>query len=254
MRKTFVAAGFISLALATGARAETPAFAPGRPGATETAVSVPRGMLQIETEIAGYTLDRAGGVETQDHSFAATTFRFGVAHGADVELIVSPYRRERATGADTAEGFGDVTLRARRTFLGEDGGASVGVIGYVTLPTAGEGLGARDVEGGVIATGAFDLNSKLSLAWTAGVGAVSTDDDGYDTDTSGALTLGASLTDRWAAYVEVGADHVDDTAVFYGAGMTYLLATTTQLDIGFDAGATDAADDLNVFVGWAHRF
>lgn len=248
-------AGVLVVLCTAPALADAPAFVPGRPGATETAVSVPKGMLQVETEIAGLTRDKSAGVTTRDLSVATTSFRYGVAHGADVELIVTPYQQERVAGAATADGFGDVTVRARRTLLGEDGdGPTLGVVGYVTLPTASEGLGVNDVEGGLIVTGAFDLTQKLNLAWTGGVSAVSTDDGGYDTDTSGALTLGRSFTDRFAGYIEVGADHASDTAVFYGAGMTWLSSATTQFDVGFDAGANDAADDLNVFVGWAHRF
>lgn len=238
----------ISLAITvTAAHAAEPDFVPGRPGATESAVSVPKGALQLETEIASVT--QTDGAEDA-WSVGATAFRYGVAHGADVELIVRPYLDD---GAE--RGFGDVTLRARRTFAGQDGGASFGVIGYVTLPAATNGQGADDVEGGLIAAGAFDLSERFNLAWTAGVAAVSTGDGDHDTATSGALTLGTPLSDTVGGYIEIGADHQDDeTGAYAGAGLTWLVAETTQLDIGFDAGLNDAADDLTVFVGWARRF
>lgn len=246
LRATMLRTLLIAFALSvTAAHAVGPAFVPGRPGATESAVSVPKGALQLETEIASVTHNDGA---DDAWSVGATAFRYGVAHGADVELIVQPYLDD---GAD--QGFGDVTLRARRTFAGQDGGTSFGVIGYVTLPTATDGLGAEDVEGGLIAAGAVDLSERFNLAWTAGVAAVSNGDD-YDTATSGALTLGMGLTDAWGAYVEVGAEHQDETGAFAGAGLTWLVAETTQLDIGFDAGLNDDADDLNVFVGWARRF
>ena len=255
--RTLLLAGALAC-VATTTRADDPSFAPGRPGSTETAISVPKGKLQIETEIAHFTHDDAAGVDTRAWSAGSTSFRYGLAHGVDAEVIVAPYRRSRvadSSGVAAAEGFGDVTVRARRTFAGQDGDPSLAVIGYVTAPTAADGLGANDVEGGLIVTGAFDLNPRFNLAWTAGVGAVSADDGGYDTATSGALTLNVSLAERWDGYVEIGGGHDGGgDSGFYGAGMTLLLARATQLDAGVDLGAGGGADDLNVFAGWAHRF
>lgn len=235
-------------------------FVPGRPGATESAISVPQGRWQIETELARFTRDRSGGDETRAWSAAATAFRYGIAHGSDVEILVSPYERvtvESGGVKDTIDGFGDVTLRARRTFAGQDGGASFGMIGYITLPTAEDGLGAEDVEGGVLFAGAFDLAPRWNFAWTAGIAAVSTDEDEREAGGSLAATLGYAASERWGLYVETAlerAESDDDTAVFINTGASFLVDERTQLDAGVDFGVAGGADDVSVFVGWARLF
>lgn len=227
-------------------------FVPGRPGATESAIAVPQGRWQIETEIASYAKEDDS--DSESWSAFETTIRYGLARGWDAEAIVSPYNRVDEAGS-VDEGFGDLTLRVRKTVKGLDGGPSLGFIGYITLPTAENGLGAEDVEGGVIAAGSFDLNETFELTWTAGLGAVSTEDDDYDLGVSGGAALGFDLTDKAGAYVELFADYVDDeTAASFNVGATYLLAEETQIDAGLDFGLTDEADDVRAFIGWAHRF
>lgn len=234
-------------------------FVPGRPGATESAISVPTGHWQIETELARITHDEEGDEETRALSVAQTAFRYGVARGVDVEAIITPYQRvsvESGGVKETADGFGDLTLRARRTFAGQDGGTSFALIGYVTLPTAQDHLGAEETEAGLIATGAFDLSDSWSLAWTLGAASVSNGGD-RDADYSAALTLGYAFNDRWSGYVEAAAERAEsdsETPTTFDIGAAYLIAEHTQLDAGIEFGVNDAADDVSVFFGWAHMF
>jgi hypothetical protein len=246
---------------AAWAHAATPDFTPGRPGATESAISVPAGHLQIETEIASYAKDSEDGAEATRWSAAATSFRYGLAHGIDAELIVAPYLREsvEAGGAKAvARGAGDVTVRVRRTFMGQDGdGPSLGVIGYVTLPTAADGLGADEAEGGALLAGGFDLDDRWNLAWTVGAAAVSAAGGGRQGEYSGALTLGRAIGARWGAFGEVAVSKADEdreAAATFDIGVTLLTDDVTQLDAGANFGFTGAADDLTLFLGWAHRF
>ena len=252
---------FVACALGATAHAAEPDFVPGRPGATESAISVPTGHLQIETEIASHTHDEEGGDKATGWSAAATAFRYGLAHGVDAELIVAPYLHEAIDSGgmkDTASGVGDVTIRVRRTFLGQDGdGPSLGLICYVTLPTAQNGLGAEDVEGGALLAGGFDLSDKWNVAWTVGAAAISAAKNEYHGEVSGALTLGYAIDDRWGAFGEIAASKADDdseAAVSFDIGATYLVNDVTQLDVGANFGVADAADDLTLFIGWAHRF
>jgi hypothetical protein len=227
-------------------------FTPGRPGATESPIAVPRGHWQVETEIASFAHDDDS--DTDTIGAFETTFRYGVAPGWDAELIVSPYTHVDAGGEDDS-GAGDLTLRLRKTFAGLDGGPSFGLIGYVTLPTGEDGFGAEDVEGGLDAAGGFNLSDTWALTWTAGVGAVSADEDEYDTAVSGGVAFGHGLSARLGYYVEAFAEHVDDdTAATANFGVTYLWDAVTQIDANIDIGVTDAADDARLSIGWAHLF
>lgn len=184
-------------------------------------------------------------------------FVTAIGDGVDVELLVSPYLRAESTGADTLDGVGDVTVRVRKNLMGQNGeGPSLGVMGYVTLPSASDGLGAEDVEGGVMVMGEFELAPSWALAWTVSAGAVSTPGDDYDVQGSAAVVAAYSFNDRWSSYVEAAVEQIErqDAAVSGGAGVMYLLGPETQLDAGVTFGLNDAADDASVFVGWAHRF
>lgn len=183
-----------------------------------------------------------------------TAFRYGVARGWDAEVIVSPYNRVDAANA-VASGVGDVTLRLRKTIAGVDGvGSSLGVIGYVTLPTGAEGLGAEDVEGGALAAGGMALSDDWELAWTVGLGAVS-DGNLYDISPSGGMAFSHRLTDRFGMYVEGIAERLSgETAAAVNFGATFLSSETTQFDGSVGFGIAGAADDLRFSIGWARLF
>ncbi|MES1156798.1 MAG: transporter [Alphaproteobacteria bacterium] len=252
LKLTFAALG--AVAAVAPAFADDAPFVTGRPGNTESPIAVPTGHWQIETAIADYSHDREAGVTEEGWSALQTSFRYGLAYGWDAEAIVSPYQRDAAGGASVG-GFGDVTLRVRHTFSGEDGnGPSFALIGYATLPTSKNGLGVDRVEGGLIATGVEPLNAKTSLTLTLGAGAVH--DGGYEGDVYGGANVSYAFTDKIGGYIELFADRTahDDTAATFDFGATYLTGPTTQLDCGVNLGLTDAASDEEVFVGWSHRF
>ena len=64
--------------------ADAPDFVPGRPGNTESPISVPESHWQIETQIASYTHDETDGATTNTWNAMATSLRYGIAHGADL--------------------------------------------------------------------------------------------------------------------------------------------------------------------------
>jgi hypothetical protein len=241
---------------------EPPPFVASRPGATEGAIAVPTGYLQSETEIASYARTRQDGFKSDAYSLAATSLRYGVADGLDVELNVQPYLHGSVTAGgvkDSNGGFGDVTLRVLKNLMGQDGeGPALAVIGYITLPTAKNGLGADKTEGGAIITGSFAPADKWGVAWTAGAAARYRGANDYQAEFSGALQLNHAFTDAVTGYAEVAAVRAQHNggpvSATFDVGAAWLVAPTTQLDAGVNLGLTDAADDANVFLGVAHRF
>jgi len=71
-------------------------------------------------------------------------------------------------------------------------------------------------------------------------------------------TVSFDLTDRVGAYAELftqkSAENGSDWVVTGDAGLTYAVSDNIQLDAGVNLGLTDAADDLNLFVGVSGRF
>ncbi|CAK0749700.1 putative Transporter [Gammaproteobacteria bacterium] len=235
-------------------------FVAGRPGNTESPIAVPKGYFQVESGLASYTYDNASGFRSW--SLAQTSFRYGVGHDTDIQLVVQPYSRIHDKNANqTFQGFGNTTLRALHTFMGADGSSpSFGLIGFVTLPTAAKqlrdnGIFSDRVEGGVIATGSTNLTEKASLTITLG-DASRRWNNSYVSDVSGGANLTYAVTEQFGAYVEAFADHFEHlpTATTADLGVTYLLSRVTQLDAGVNIGANHATPDASFFVGWSHRF
>jgi hypothetical protein len=251
-----IAACAALLCAAAPAFAQDAPFVPNRPGETETAIAMPVGRWQVESELANFSHDEEDGVEAESISALSTMLRYGVAHGLEVTLTVTPYQHVSVDGEEDIDGFGDVTVSVLKNIVGQDGGASFGLVGVVTLPTADDGLGVEELEGGVFAAGAFDLSDDWNVAYTFGIAVQSTDDD-YEAAYSAAVALGYGFTDALSGYVEIAAERAesdDETAATFDVGAAYLLGPETQIDAGVNIGVTDAADDVGVFVGWAHRF
>lgn len=244
--KIIAVAAFVALA----APAFADDFTPGRPGNTESPISVPTGRWQVETEIGSY----AHGDGAKSWGALQSDIRYGLAEGWDAEAIVAPYVGAEVAG-DRETGFGDTTLRLRHTFVGQDGnGPAFALIGFVTLPTATNHQGDGAIEGGLIGTGTFSLGEKDGVTYTGGAGAVSHAGK-YKSDVFGGVNLTHQFTDKIAAYGELFADRSEDeTAGTFDVGATYLCDDRTQFDAGVDVGITHAADDARFFVGWAHLF
>ena len=225
-------------------------FVPGRPGNTESPISVPTGRWQVETELGGYA--RGGGAKSW--SAFATDIRYGLAAGWDAEAIVSPYLGSEV-GGDADTGFGDATLRLRHTFAGQVGeGPAFALIGFVTLPTATNGQGDGAFEGGLIATGTLPVSAADGLTYTLGAAEVS-DAGAYKSDVYGGVNLTHQFSGAFTGYLEGFADHCEnETAATVDIGATYLSDAHTQWDAGADIGVTHAAADARFFLGWAHLF
>ena len=249
-----------------------PAFVVGRPGNAESPVAVPKGYLQVESGLAGYTNNPQPPSKGHAEQFAQTSFRYGLFDATDVQLVVTPYTRQvvHSNGADqTSTGFGSTTLRVLHTFMGADGSSpSFGVIAFVTLPTASSQLknaGVFDnrVEGGAIATGTISLTDKASLTLTLAddtkhptLDAGGNSNSAYFNDTYGAANLTYSVTDTLGVYAELYGDHTHTfpTLATVDFGMTYLTGKTTQIDAGVNIAANKITPDASLFVGWSHRF
>ncbi len=227
-------------------------FAPGRPGNTESPISAPTGRWQIETEIGSASLGHAG---ERSWSALQSDIRYGLAPGWDAEAIIAPFVGEENSGGNRAKGFGDTTVRVRHTFIGQDGqGPAFALIGFLTLPTGGNGQSDGAVEGGLIGTGALSLTSADGVTYTAGAAAVRNGGE-YTSDVFGGLNLTHQFTDAFSAYAEFFADRREhQTAETLDVGGAYLSDAHTQWDAGVDLGITHAADSARLFLGWAHLF
>ena len=221
---------------------EMRAFSTDRPDKTESAYSVDAGHFQFETDIINYTK------ETDTIGINHINLKVGVLNDLEFQTIVQSYFQSK-----DRKGFGDIFLRTKYNLLGNEGGPlAMALMPLVKLPTNTNGFGNPDVEGGIIFLIAiplpksFDMGTMLQVDFKKYVELTST------------ATVGIPIVGSLAAYTEIfsksSADPNEGWAATFDTGLTYQIGNNWQLDTGFNIGLTEAADDLNNFVGLSGRF
>jgi hypothetical protein len=243
-------------------------FATDRPDKTESAYSVDAGHFQFETDILIHTSEKSnsGGSESKSSGLGvmATNLKLGLTNSIDFQAIITPYATAttETTGSPTEElsGFGDTTLRLKVNLFGNDGGAAaLAIMPFVTLPTNSGGLGHKSVEGGLIAPFALSLPADwglgMMLQWNRAKNGA---DDGFHHEWVSTATFGHDIIGELAGYLEFWNSASSEAGSSWAAtvdfGLTYRILKNVQLDGGMNVGITDAADDLNPFLGISALF
>lgn len=235
-----------------------------RPDKTESPYTVDAGHIQIELDLANYTRDDSDGLRTEGLAIVPFNFKLGLDQSTDIQLLVEPFVRQTVTdrvrGGDRIDGIGDVTVRLKHNLWGNDGGpTALALMPFVKLPTNSNGLGNGAVEFGLIVPLAVRVADGIGIGAMTQIGMFEeADGRGYAPSFVNSATVAFDLTDRLGLYTELftersigrGAEWV----VTGDIGFTYALSDNIQLDTGIAIGLTDAADDLNLFVGISRRF
>lgn len=240
-----------------------------RPDKTESPYTVDAGHVQIEIDLATFSRDRdrsgGGDVRTETLGIVPVNVKLGLTNSTDVQLLVDPYVRQtirdRTTGAcQTRSGFGDVTIRVKQNLWGNDGGATaLALMPFVTLPTSSNGAGTGSVEFGLIVPLAIGVSDRVGMGLMTEVDLVeASDGDGHTARFINSANVSFDLTGKLGAYAELftqrSAERGAKWIVTGDLGLTYAMADNLQLDGGMNLGITDAADDLELFVGVSRRF
>jgi hypothetical protein len=240
------------------------AFTTERPSKTDGIFTVDPGRLVIETSLVNYTHENNNDTKTQGTTYgAATNFRLGLTENNDVQLIVDSYRQlrvESAGAVDEKDGFGDITLRFKHNFFGNDGSKyGLATIAYVKAPTNQNELANDAYEGGVEVPFSINLANNYSFGGMTVVSALEdSDGEGYNAAFTNSLIVGKTFNDKWSGYAEFftfrnseEGSHWQNTLDF---GVVYSVNDSWKLDAGVNFGVTDYADDTNLFIGTAYRF
>ena len=151
---------------------DLPAVAPDRPSATNSAQTVPRGFVQLET--GGEFIDQRAGSSTADRSVALqATLRIGILDRLEARVESRPVVWLRSEGEHT--GAGDVTLGLKYRFLDAAEGSpwpALAILPFVKIPTAKEPIGSGRPDGGAALLATLELPAGFSLDANAGVTAV----------------------------------------------------------------------------------
>jgi len=240
-----------------------------RPDLTESPYTVDAGHFQIEMDLVSFTYDRYNpdrdNVRTNDWAFGTMNFKLGISNNVDFQLVVPTYQRSRSheytSGAvSRSEGFGDLTFRTKINLWGNDGGnTAMALMPFVKFPTASDGLGNDEYEGGLIIPFGISLPNEWNLGLMAEIDWIGdADGSGHHAEVITSITTSHAIVGDLSGYVEfynlLSEDKGADWVASIGGGFTYAVNDNLQLDAGVNIGLTRAADDWNPFVGVSWRF
>ena len=145
---------------------------PDRPGLTESPFTVDAGHFQLETDAARLINEPASDDAPAQRTWQAgySTLKLGLSRRTDVQLEMPLYtvQAQRGPGRDWQDrrrGFGDMTLRVKHNFFGDDQEQpfALTAIGYVRLPTGAAGLSSEHPEYGLVLPMNLAVGAKYNL-------------------------------------------------------------------------------------------
>ena len=260
-----IAIASLSLASVAGAAPPQDSVEPictDRPGKSSSTCTVPKGMWQVESSFADWSLTKADGSRSTSLAIGSTALKYGLSGDMHVELAAAPYvrNRERSDEArSTASGFGDVTVKLKRRVTAADAVFSAALVPFVKLPTAPKRLGNGKVEAGLVLPLSWALAETLSLSSSPELDLIAdAGGDGYHAAGATTLSLGFAATDRLALAAELwtGWDWDEDSSrqTSIGGNAAYKLSDDLQIDGQVDFGLTRDSADLELSGGVSVRF
>lgn len=229
-----------------------------RPDATESPITVDKGMYQIEANMFSYSRDKETGAKSETWGYGEFNVKYGLTHESDIQLVIGPWERtiERTNTSRTeSEGLSDLTVRYKYNIWGNDGGNSaLAIMPFVTIPTGTE-VSVDTVEAGVILPWGTDLTDNISFGTQIELGRIASGNGDHDWELTHTAVIGYSINDQFGIFAEhiaAAGDHEFESSATFGA--TYAPAENWQLDSAITFGITDAADDLTIISGFTVKF
>jgi hypothetical protein len=142
---------------------------PDRPGVTESPFTVDAGHFQLETDALRVINSREDTLQSRQLHVAYALAKVGLSRLTDLQVELPLYSVQKDRGEHQNDwqrhsGLGDVAVRVKHNFLGDDqkGPVAMAVVAYTRLPTGGT-AGSGGVEGGLIVPVNFELPHRWNL-------------------------------------------------------------------------------------------
>ena len=236
-----------------------------RPDATESAHTVPRGLLQLEAGIRAGDLDRSKGLRFL--SAPESLLRIGLNDAFELRLGFDGYLVEQTSssggGEETERGIGAPSLGFKVAISEEQGALpQVAFLGTLRLPTGDEQFRPSRADPAFRFALSNTLSERLSLGYNLGLAWITLADEFGVEDTESlfdwTVALGISAAERLGFFVEfyglVGASASTKPLNVFQGGATYLLTPRLQIDATASVGLSEVAPDWTVGTGISFRF
>ena len=256
--------GLIALCatLALGASvavAEDDLFSTDRPSISTSTVTVPPGVLQIESGVE-YSRSRLSHGQSEQQLLLDVLLRVGIASRVEARIDINPVVWLKET--DTSIGFGDLTLSVKYRFLNSTEGRwwpSLGVLPWVKVPTARSPIGSEQVDFGCTALATFDLPWQLSLDANVGLaGLGQSQGAAFLLQETVSASLTRQITDRFAMYGELfyasPSEPRTRDVVGFDTGFQFLVLPRVVVDMAVQVARGTPGPDFAVRAGLSTRF
>jgi len=236
-------------------------FDPDRPNVTESPYTVDAGHVQYEADFLRYQYKTTE--ESRQHAILYNYFnlKLGLTNSLGVQLLIQTYARQQTETLDTHDktttaGFGDLTLRLKKNFLGDDGNIALAVIPYLTFPTNHYDDHSK-YQGGVLVPIAFKLKDDWQLSFqTEGDRLKDDSGNGMHSVFLQSVNIGHPVFNKnLYAYAETYYEYnlkAHNANNYFDAALQYGISKSVMVDVGFNLGFQKAADHA-VFTGIAFR-
>ncbi len=241
-------------------------FSPDRPTKSTGPFTVDAGRTQLEMDFFYYTLQKQDGVRTTTLVGPNPNLKIGLTNNIDLQINMAPFMtlgvEDKVGGThDRWSGQGDLFLRSKIAFWGNDGGKTAfALIPWLKAPTAATGLGNGATEGGVIAALQVSLPGDASLLFNSEVDWLK---DATAGGTHGNYINAVGVTVPVIKDVSFSAelwsqvtDDPDGTVRQFSidTALAWTVQPNLQLDIGANFGLNAATPQLQLYAGVARRF
>lgn len=265
MRVTInLAAAVAALALTAPAHAqdgETP-ICTDRPTKANASCTVPKGAVQIESDIYNWARTSVGAVDATTILYVNPTIKIGLSNHSDIEVNWAPAVRTKVDspfGSASDTGVGDLTVRYKHRLSADGAKIGFALIPFIKAPTAPLGIGNDRLEGGIAAPVNVALANGFTLTFGPEIDILS------ELDGSGrrlnminlvniAKTYGKATfyAEFWSAFDFAAETGFDQRSADFA--IAYLLAPRLQFDAGVNIGLNENTPDVQAYLGVSHRF
>jgi hypothetical protein len=264
MRGRIYIAATLLLAAGRAAAAEEPPICADRPGKATSACTVLARHWQVETGLADWSLQKAGGERDTSLTLGETTVKYGLTGSSDLELDVTPFERATSSFAgmhESARGIGDLNLIFKQRLSAADAPLQLIAMPFVKAPISNRSLGNGKWEGGFLIPIGYSIpKSQFSIAATPELDwAADADGHGHHLAMQQVVTVGWAMTDKLTISPEIWGSWDWDpsgTTKQYSADASaaYLVNKDLQLDAGANFGLNRVTPDVELYTGVSVRF
>ena len=253
----------VFLAVLGAAAAPAPPICTDRPAKANATCTVPKGKVQLEASLAGWSVTQAGGTRSETLSIGSSVVKLGITERSDLQVAMAPFARltmKDAGSRGKTSGIGDVVVRYKQRLTADESKVQVAAIPFLKLPTAARGLGNDKVEGGLALPVSFSLSGPVTMTLGPEADLIADSDGrGHHVAIVNLINIAGPIAPRLTLAGELWTNvNFDPAETVHQASadiaLAYAVSNSLQLDAGANLGLTRETPDVELYVGTSVRF